>query len=184
MKTPKGLCITALFLFAFAQDFQHLLLVRGELQKRPKGNCSYVVSIETSCSKEASTSDHISLRFGVSSNDIMVRPLNRRLLKQVDADVLDDFPRRPFQACNVDEFEVDGPCVDTAICYLYLRLTGSDDWRPGFAQVRVLDMPHFNSVYFYFRHYMPRHVWHGYDLCHREVTPFGIKHHSITNILH
>lgn len=145
-----------------------------------QGNCSYVITIETSCTKNAGTSNHVSLRFGDSkSNDVLVRPLNRKHVKWVDKmdqSVLDDVPRKPFQPCNVDEFQVDGPCVDTTICYLYLKLTGSDNWRPGFAQVRVLDKARFNSDYFYFRRYLPRHVWHGYDLCDREVTPFGIKH--------
>ena len=94
----------------------------------------------------------------------------------MDQSVLDDAPRKPFQPCSVDDFQVDGPCVDTAICYLYLKLTGTDNWRPGFAQVRVLDEARFNSDYFYFRRDLPRHVWHGYDLCDREVTPFGIRH--------
>lgn len=144
-----------------------------------QGNCSYVVTVETSCTKDAGTSNHISLRFGDSRNDVLVHPLNSRKVKRVDRmdrDVLDDVPRRPFQPCSVDEFQADGPCVDTNICYLYLKSTGSDDWRPGFAHVRVMDEAHLNSDYFYFRRYLPRHVWHGYDLCDREVTPFGIKH--------
>lgn len=169
---------TLLSLLVFALDCQNLVFVRGELQT--KGNCSYVITIETSCTKGAGTLNHISLRFGDSrSNDILVRPLNRRHVKSVDKmdqSVLDDVPRKPFQPCSVDEFQVDGPCVYTTICYLYLKLTGSDNWRPGFAQVQVLDEARFNSDYFYFRHYLPRHVWHGYDLCDREVSPFGIKH--------
>ncbi|CAO2824867.1 unnamed protein product [Amaranthus hypochondriacus] len=166
-----------LFMLAPTLDCLNILFVKGEVQM--KGNCSYVITIETSCSKDAGTSDYISLRFGDSTNDVLIRPLNRRRVKRVDTmgqNVLDDVPRRPFQPCSVDEFQVDKPCVDTPICYLYLKLTGSDDWRPGFAQVRVQDEARFNSNYFYFRRYLPRHVWHGYDLCDREVTPFGIKH--------
>uniref|UniRef100_A0A803KS55 Uncharacterized protein n=1 Tax=Chenopodium quinoa TaxID=63459 RepID=A0A803KS55_CHEQI len=140
---------TLLSLLAISLDCQSMMFVRGE--QKMKGNCSYVITIETSCIKDAGTSNHISLRFGNSkSNSLFVHPLNRR--------------------------HVDGPCVDTAICYLYLKLTGTDSWRPGFAQVRVLDEARFNSGYFYFRRDLPRHVWHGYDLCDREVTPFGIRH--------
>ena len=139
-----------------------------------------MVTVETTCTKEAGTSDHVSLRFGDSStNDIVVYPLNTRHVRWVDPldpNVLDDVPRKPFLPCSVDEFQVDGPCVDTSICYLYLKLTGFDDWRPSFAHVQVLDKPHLDSEYFYFRRYLPQHIWHGYDLCDREVTPFRIRH--------
>lgn len=143
-------------------------------------NCTYAVTIETTCTKEAETSNPVSLRFGdTKSTDILVKHLNSKHVRQVDPlwpTVLDDVPRKPFQACNVDEFQVTGPCVVSPICYLYLKLGGEDDWRPGFAQVRVLEGSHHSSEYFYFRRYLPRHVWHGSDICDREVTPFGIKH--------
>lgn len=95
----------------------------------------------------------------------------------LDPQVLDDVPRKPFQACVVDQFQVKAQCVDSPICYLYLKLAGTDDWRPGFAQVHVLEgsHSHLGSDYFYFRRYLPRHAWHGLDACEKEVTPFGIK---------
>ncbi|KAL6204631.1 hypothetical protein ACLB2K_021898 [Fragaria x ananassa] len=70
-----------------------------------------------------------------------------------------------------------GQCVDSPICYLYLKLAGTDDWRPGFAQVHVLEgsHSHLSSDYFYFRRYLPRRAWHGSDTCQKEVTPFGPK---------
>ncbi|KAM1148927.1 hypothetical protein ACFX2I_029495 [Malus domestica] len=147
-----------------------------------KENCTYVVTIETTCTKGAQTSNHIRLRFGdTNSNDIVVHHLNSKHIRRVDPiepDVLDDVPRKPFQACVVDEFQVKGQCVDSPVCYLYLKLSGTDDWRPGFAQVHVLEgsHSHLSSNYFYFRRYLPRHVWHGLDMCDKEVTPFGIKH--------
>lgn len=142
------------------------------------------MTIETTCTKGAETSNTISLRFGdTKSTDILVKHLNSKHVRQVDPlspMVLDDVPRKPFQACSVDEFQVTGECVESPICYLYLKLAGKDDWRPGFAQVRVLEGEgegfHHISGYFYFRRYLPRHVWHGSDMCDREVTPFGIKH--------
>ncbi|KAJ4826223.1 hypothetical protein Tsubulata_005786 [Turnera subulata] len=144
-----------------------------------KGNCSYAVTIGTTCVKGAETSGHISLRFGdIEANDIMVRHLNNRHLRKLDPlqpDVLDDVPRKPFQACMVDQFQVTGQCVKSPICYIYLKLAGADDWRPGFAQVRAIERSHLSSDYFYFRRYLPRHVWHGFDACDKEVTPFGIK---------
>ncbi|KMT05355.1 hypothetical protein BVRB_7g174870 [Beta vulgaris subsp. vulgaris] len=172
------LAATLLSLLAFAMDCQNLEFAEAELQM--KGKCSYVITVETSCTVEAGTSNHINLQFGDSrSNGVSVHPLNTKHVRRVDKmdqSVLDDVPRKPFQPCSVDEFQVEGPCVNATICYLYLKLTGSDDWRPGFAQVRVLDKSGLNSDVFYFRHYLPRYVWNGYDLCDREVTPFGIKH--------
>lgn len=110
---------------------------------------------------------------------MLVQHLNTKHVQRVDPlepANLDDVPTIPFQACTVDEFQVIGDCVESSICYLYLKLIGTDDWRPGFAQIRVTGGDHLNSRYFYFRRYLPRHVWHGFDTCDREVTPFGIKY--------
>ncbi|KAF9598442.1 hypothetical protein IFM89_027875 [Coptis chinensis] len=142
--------------------------------------CNYTVRIETTCTKGAETSNHVSIRFGdMNSNDVVVRHLNSKHMRQVDPlqpANIDDVPKKPFQACTVDEFYVSGICVESPICYLYLKSQGDDDWRPGFAHVRVSQASHLSSKYFYFRRYLPRHVWHGSDLCDTEVSPFGIKH--------
>uniref|UniRef100_A0A5B7BG44 Uncharacterized protein n=1 Tax=Davidia involucrata TaxID=16924 RepID=A0A5B7BG44_DAVIN len=149
------------------------------LPPKNKENCTYAITIETTCTKGADTSNHVSLRFGdTKSNDIVVHHLNTKHVRWVDPlqpEVLDDVPKKPFQACLIDQFQVTGQCVESPICYLYLKLTGNDDWRPGFVQVRVLEGSHLSSKYFYFRRYLPRHVWHGSDVCDSEVTPFGIK---------
>lgn len=137
------------------------------------------MTIETTCTKGADTTNHVSLRFGdENSNDILVHHLNSKHVRRVDPlepQVVDDIPRKPFQSCMVDQFQVIGQCVKSPICYLYLKLAGNDDWRPGFAQVQVLQGPHFSSNMFYFRRYLPRRVWHGLDLCETQVTPFGLK---------
>lgn len=143
-------------------------------------NCTYTITVQTTCTKGADTSNHVSLRFGdTKSNDILVRHLNSKKIRRLDPldpVVLNDIPTKPFQACVVDEFEVKGQCLESAVCYLYLKLVGDDDWRPGFIHVKALEKPHLSSEYFYFRRYLPRHVWHGSDVCDSEVTPFGIKH--------
>lgn len=143
-------------------------------------NCTYAITIETTCMKGADTSNHISLRFGdTKSNDILVHRLNSKhtgRLNPLEPQVLDDVPRDPFQACTVDQFRITGRCVESPICYLYLKLSGTDDWRPGFAQVQVVDGSHLSSDYFYFRRYLPRGVWHGSDVCESDVTPFGVKY--------
>ncbi|KAG4924947.1 hypothetical protein JHK82_050807 [Glycine max] len=159
----------------------HVLVARGESLEAPefKKNCTYVITIETTCTWGAETSNLVSLRFGdTNSNAILVRHLNSKHLRKVDPlepEVLDDMPRKPFQACMVDQFEVTAPCVNSPICYLFLKLIGNDDWRPGFAQIQVLEGSHLSSDYFYFRRFVPRHVWHGSDVCDSEVTPFGLK---------
>ncbi|KAL2508515.1 uncharacterized protein Fot_32162 [Forsythia ovata] len=99
-----------------------------------------------------------------------------RRVDPLEPQVLDDVPRKPFQACMVDQFQVKGQCVKSPICYLYLKLVGYDDWRPGFVQVRMLDEPYFSSDYFYFRRYLPRLLWYGSDVCDSEITPFGVKY--------
>nr|XP_004516655.1 embryo-specific protein ATS3A-like [Cicer arietinum] len=168
--------------FLFCCALLHVLVLAGgeSLEaSQYKKNCTYVITIETTCTWGAETSNHVSLRFGdTNSSEILVRQLNSKHLRQVDPlepQVLDDIPRKPFQACTVDQFVVSAPCVESPICYLYLKLIGNDDWRPGFAQVQVLDGSHLSSNYFYFRRYLPRHVWHGLDVCDSEVTPFGLK---------
>ncbi|KAJ9185019.1 hypothetical protein P3X46_004697 [Hevea brasiliensis] len=164
MESCRGLFFTfCLFLLT--------LLARCEsLPPQRKENCNYAITIETTCTKGAETSNHIRLRFGDSkSSDIVVHHLNNKHIRKLD-------PLKPFQACMVDQFQVTGQCVESPVCYLYLKLAGIDDWRPGFHQVRVLERSHFSSDYFYFRWYLPRHVWHGFDVCDKEVTPFGIKH--------
>ncbi|CAL0302725.1 unnamed protein product [Lupinus luteus] len=158
-----------------------VLVVEGETLVVPeqKKNCTYFITIETTCTWGAETSNHVSLRFGdTNSNDILVKHLNSKHIRKVDPlepEVLDDMPRKPFQACMVDQFYVTASCVESPICYLYLKLIGKDDWRPGFAQVRVLEISDLSSGYFYFRRYLPRHVWHGSNVCDSEVTSFGLK---------
>ncbi|KAK1373654.1 Embryo-specific [Heracleum sosnowskyi] len=152
----------------------------SQLSTKDKGNCTYAVTVETTCTRGADTSNHVSLRFGdTKSNEILVHHLNSKHLRRLDPlqpQVLDDIPRKPFQACMVDQFHVTGQCVESRICYLYLKLNGNDDWRPGFVQVNMFEGSHLSSDYFYIRRYLPRHVWHGSDMCETEVTPFGVKH--------
>ncbi|XWS28913.1 hypothetical protein CRYUN_Cryun25bG0112600 [Craigia yunnanensis] len=96
IKNRKGLIIACcIFLLA--------LLAGGEnLPQNMKRNCIYTVTIQTTCNKVAGTSDHVSLRFGdTKSNGIVVQHLNSKHVRKVDPlqpAVLDDIPRKPFQA--------------------------------------------------------------------------------------
>ncbi|KAI4368803.1 hypothetical protein MLD38_017317 [Melastoma candidum] len=161
--------------------------VGGETNLLPQRNCTYAVTIETTCAKGAATSDHVSLRFGdARSNDVLVRHLNTKRPRRVyplqpSLVPLDDVPTTPFQPCTTDEFLVKGQCVESRVCYLYLKLEGKDDWRPGVVHVLVVEpgARGRDSGYFYFRRFLPRKVWHGVDLCEDGVvTPFGVKHKS------
>ncbi|KAK4777722.1 hypothetical protein SAY87_017909 [Trapa incisa] len=166
-----------------------ILLAGGEPDLlNEKEKCTYIVTVETSCTNAAATSSPVSLRFGdANSTDIVVRHLNTKHHKQADplhpdrhSSALDDDDAdpvlvRPFQPCTVDEFQVTGGCVDSPVCYLYLKLVGADDWRPGFARVDVIERAGLSSEQFYFRRFLPRRVWHGSDLCGGELTPFGVK---------
>lgn len=151
-----------------------------------QAKCTYVVTVETTCTNAAATSSPVSLRFGdANSTDIVVRCLNTKHIKQADPlqpdrpspleDDTDLVPVKPFQPCTVDEFRVTSGCVNSPVCYLYLKLVGADDWRPGFARVDVIEEAGLSSMQFYFRRFLPRRVWHGSDLCGGELTPFGIK---------
>ncbi|KAL5833058.1 hypothetical protein ACOSQ3_016732 [Xanthoceras sorbifolium] len=167
MENCRGLifacCMLFLALFAAGQNVP---------TSKDKGNCTYAVTIETTCPEGAETSSPVSLRFGdADSNEILVRRLNTNYVRKVDP----TSPAVPFQACNEDEFQVTGPCVKSQICYLYLKLVGADDWRPGSAKVRAIEAYHHSSKNFSFRRDMPRRSWYGLDMCVKEVTPFGEK---------
>lgn len=138
-------------------------------------NCSYIVIIETTCTKGAGTTGHVSLRFGdTNSTDILVPRLASRHIITPEA-IVDDIPAKPFQECATDVFMIVGSCIKSRVCYLYLKHRGEDSWRPGRAQVLVSELPGLSSNSFYFRRVLPREVWHGHDTCAGELTPFGIK---------
>ncbi|RWR72973.1 putative Embryo-specific protein 3 [Cinnamomum micranthum f. kanehirae] len=175
MKRSRALIFCASLLFVLVG------LGSGQPESTEKqANCTYTVLIETTCSKGAGTSDRVSLRFGDSkSNDILLPHLSAKRGRRVDwrgAVVLTDVPQKPFKACGIDQFQVIGSCVESPICYLFFKHRGNDRWRPGLAQVLVPEISHFSSKSFYFRRFLPQHVWHGSDACDTEVTPFGIKH--------
>ncbi|KAJ4969861.1 hypothetical protein NE237_002960 [Protea cynaroides] len=178
-KSRRSILALSVLLVAFEFILPGVTNAYEDLPPLNKEFCNYSVTIETTCTRGADTSNLVSLRFGdTKSNDIVVRRLNTKHVRMVDPlqpTVLDDVPRKPFQACTVDQFQVSGRCVESPVCYIYLKLRGSDDWRPGLAQVRVLSAPHLSSNYYYFRRYLPQHMWHGFDTCDKEVTPFGVK---------
>lgn len=148
------------------------------LPGQQKGSCSYAVEIETTCAPSAETADQVGVRFGDSlGNHVVAAHLkhpepvfNPRLnptfghQKQSGSHV----QYRAFDKCSIDKFEVEGPCMQRGICYLYLKRVGTDDWRPGWAKVLS---KHRNGVLvaasdmFYFRTFLPSNVWFGFDYC-------------------
>ncbi|KAH9293586.1 hypothetical protein KI387_041209 [Taxus chinensis] len=126
--------------------------------------CSYIVNVETSCVVEAGTADPISLRFGDSAGNHV---LEKHLKTPIEGD-----NQNPFKWCSSAKFKIDGPCVNHSICYLYLKRTGSDEWRPARAVVHSAtdNQPHGAVDTFYFRRFIPSNVWHGYDYCDKIVN--------------
>ncbi|KAJ8768621.1 hypothetical protein K2173_023525 [Erythroxylum novogranatense] len=177
-------CVLLLALVAGGQSLPSQNKTEIHQRQLQQRNCTYVVTIETTCSKGAETSNHVGLRFGdTNSNKVVERHLNSKHVGKLDplqpAGIDDDVAiGKPFEACTVDQFKVKGHCMESPICNLYLKLSGTDDWRPGYAQIRVLERSNLSSQYFYFRRFLPRRAWHGSDMCDTEVTPFGIKRKS------
>ncbi|KAJ9565154.1 hypothetical protein OSB04_001120 [Centaurea solstitialis] len=93
------------------------------LHSDAKRNCTYAITVKTTCTKGADTTNHVSIRFGDSdSNDIFVHRLNSKHVKRLDPlepQVLDDVPIKPFQACTIDQFEHRCYCVEIHLCVIY-----------------------------------------------------------------
>ncbi|MQL73488.1 hypothetical protein Taro_005829 [Colocasia esculenta] len=113
-----------------------------------RGQCTYTVSIKTSCSSPRATRDSISLAFG-----------------DVYAARLDDPASGAFDRCSMDTFRVDGPC-GTRTCYLYLRRSGRDGWTPEYAKIyyNLNGDPH-AAVTFPYDTPLPNDFWYGFNLC-------------------
>nr|ABK21987.1 unknown [Picea sitchensis] len=144
------------------------------LPGQQKGNCSYAVEIETTCAPSAETADQVGVRFGDPlGNHVVAAHLkhpapvfNPGLGHQKQGGTHVQY--KAFDRCAIDRFEVEGPCMQRGICYLYLKRVGADDWRPGWAKVLCkhkdgLLAP--ASDMFYFRTFLPSNVWFGFDYC-------------------
>ncbi|KAL4189487.1 hypothetical protein AMTRI_Chr08g165610 [Amborella trichopoda] len=143
------------------------------LAHNSKGNCSYWVEIETTCAPQADTASIVGVRFGDNNgNHVVTRHLKNpklvydpKLGQRKQGAVYKGFDR-----CAIDMFEVQGSCMERAVCYLYLRRMGPDGWRPGW--VKVLhnhglggaDLSPVSGT-FYFRTFLPENVWFGFDYC-------------------
>ncbi|GLJ24167.1 hypothetical protein SUGI_0461040 [Cryptomeria japonica] len=160
-----------------------LLFVTPILATRPpatmlpgqqKGNCTYAVEIETTCAPSAATADHVGVRFGDSEgNHVVAKNLkhpepiwNPRMGRENKDKQWNNY--QPFDKCAIDRFEVEGPCMQRGICYLYLKRVGADEWRPGWAKVLHKKSDGVVSPVsdtFYFRMFLPSNVWFGFDYC-------------------
>ncbi|GMQ08918.1 hypothetical protein CsSME_00052454 [Camellia sinensis var. sinensis] len=112
-------------------------------------DCSYTVTITTSCSSPKYTRDQISLSFGDSYG------------YQVYAARLDDPSSGAFERCSVDTYEITGPCL-YEVCYLYLYRSGYDGWIPDTVEVYGY---YTGSVTFYYQTSIPNDVWYGFNYC-------------------
>ncbi|CAL5444096.1 unnamed protein product [Camellia sinensis] len=112
-------------------------------------DCSYTVTITTSCSSPKYTRDQISLSFGDSYG------------YQVYAARIDDPSSGAFERCSVDTYEITGPCL-YEVCYLYLYRSGYDGWIPDTVEVYGY---YTGSVTFYYQTSIPNDVWYGFNYC-------------------
>eukprot|EP01018_Ginkgo_biloba_P019897 Gb_33702 [translate_table: standard] len=141
------------------------------LPGQQKGNCSYAVEIETTCAASAETADHIGVRFGDSEgNHVVAKHLShpKPIFNPREGKQNQWTKYKPFDRCAIDRYEVEGPCMQRGICYLYLKRVGSDEWRPGWAKVlskRGDGLVAPASDTFYFRMFLPSNVWFGFDYC-------------------
>eukprot|EP01018_Ginkgo_biloba_P019898 Gb_33696 [translate_table: standard] len=154
------------------------------LPGQQQGNCSYTVEIETTCAPFAETEDHISLRFGDSAGNHVIAKHLKHPKWPVSKPRIEGEQKekrvnhKPFERCGLDKFKVKGPCMQADACYLYLKRIGSDKWRPGYAKVHRANEDGSiisSSGKFYFRTFLPGHVWFGYDYCNAHQLP---SHHK------
>ncbi|XP_065865030.1 embryo-specific protein ATS3A-like [Euphorbia lathyris] len=123
--------------------------VKNTTQSVGRG-CSYTVEIVTSCSSPRSTSDEISLVFGDAyENEVYIHRLN-------------DPYSSTFDRCSQDTFDIsNGPCVND-ICYLYVKRSGYDGWKPETITVYGYST---RTITFTYNHFVPDDVWYGFDFC-------------------
>ncbi|XP_068644910.1 embryo-specific protein ATS3A-like [Aristolochia californica] len=139
-------------------------------------NCSYAIDVETSCTPTAGTTSIIGVRFGDSvQNSIVVRHLkNPKLLYSPRKDNKQGNDYNGFEACEINQFEANGPCMDKRVCSLYVKRLGSDEWRPGWIKVLSLREDGRTSTFsypFYFRVFVPENVWFGFNYCDSNRPP-------------
>jgi len=146
------------------------------LEEQQQRNCTYVLEVETTCAQFAETSDNISVRFGDSVGNHVIhqhlkyhepvfKPLSEQKLVSISE-------KKPFDRCSFDKFKVEGPCMKADVCYLYFKRIGTDQWRPGYAKIQAIfseaseiEMKFPSEYTFYFRNFLPSHVWFGYNYC-------------------
>lgn len=147
------------------------------LDGQQQNNCSYVLEVETTCAQFAETSDDISVRFGDSVGNHVIhqklqypKPIFKPLSEQK---LMVMAEKKPFDRCSFDKFKVEGPCMQADVCYLYFKRIGTDQWRPGYAKIQAIIsedgdvelMSPATEYTFYFRNFLPSHVWFGYNYC-------------------
>ncbi|MED6216371.1 hypothetical protein PIB30_116958 [Stylosanthes scabra] len=132
----------------------------GYIQMRNAKNCSYSVTIDTSCSSPKVTTDQISIVFGDAHGN------------QVFAPRLDgNHPiSKTFGQCASDRFHREGPCTHK-ICFAYLRRLGPNfkGWKPQTVQIYSHNLD--QQVAFNFNTFIPNNTWYGYNFCESPPPP-------------
>ncbi|XP_050218978.1 embryo-specific protein ATS3B-like [Mercurialis annua] len=147
-----GIAMALQLLFSMSKADDHLLLPTDAfnltiLQKLE--SCRYTVTITTSCSSPEYTRDRIDLAFGDASGH------------QIYAANLGGSSISKFRRCSSDTYHMKGPCT-SAVCYVYLYRSGSDDWIPG--SVKIYGYNSFPPQFNFYRS-IENGTWSGFNHC-------------------
>ncbi|XP_058768879.1 embryo-specific protein ATS3B-like [Vicia villosa] len=124
-----------------------LLSMRHQIDE----NCSYLITIKTSCDSPRNSKDHIGLLFGDSLDSEIYVPR------------LDGPDSGPFRRCRTMSFDVKAPepCMGE-ICKLYLFRNGTDGWMPE--TVTAYDY-HYPPVIFNYNFFLSEGPGVGHNYC-------------------
>ncbi|XP_058768877.1 embryo-specific protein ATS3A-like isoform X2 [Vicia villosa] len=114
-------------------------------------DCSYLITIKTSCDSPRNSKDHIGLLFGDSLDSEIYVPR------------LDGPDSGPFRRCRTMSFDVKAPepCMGE-ICKLYLFRNGTDGWMPE--TVTAYDY-HYPPVIFNYNFFLSEGPGVGHNYC-------------------
>ncbi|RDX99877.1 Embryo-specific protein ATS3B, partial [Mucuna pruriens] len=127
----------------------------GYTQMKTPANCSYLVTISTSCSSPKFAIEKIGIAFGDAYGNEVYEPR------------LDDPASRTFEQCSLDTFQLNGGCP-SPICYVYLYRSGAEhEWKPETVKIYGNNT---RPLTFNFNFSLPDGYWYGYNWC--DPTPF------------
>ncbi|CAK8535702.1 unnamed protein product [Lathyrus sativus] len=130
---------------------QHINETRLMSRRGGYRDCSYLITIKTSCDSPRYSKDHIGLLFGDAIDSEIYVPR------------LDGPDSGPFRKCRTMSFDVKAPepCMG-GICKLYLFRNGTDGWMPE--TVTAYDY-HYPPVIFNYNFFLSEGPGVGHNYC-------------------